>query len=589
MTLAVSMQRSFLRALAVALLPALPAHALQPAAEPIAQGLIVQLRDAPTHTAMAREQALAVSEGTRLQQVLDGVPEVRALPHRPNGTSARVLRFDKAMTRDQAQALAARLAASPEVAWAVPDVRERRLQAASNPPNDPFFGGFSGQWWLQPVVGSNSVPIDQRLRGVAGFQTAWAQVGTGSAAARVAVLDNGVLTTHPELVGKLLPGYDMVSDKAYSNDSDGRDADPSDPGDWVDANDKANDPANYASCAIEASSWHGTAIAGMLAAKTNNGVGTAAINWQASVLPVRVAAKCGAAVSDIVDGMRWAAGLTVQGVPTNPNPVRVVSVSFGGDGACDPYQAAIDELRSIGVVIVAAAGNDHTTPSRPAKCSGVIGVTALNRDGFKSNYANFGPELTASGIATVGGDDIDSDARWNSLADSGLLSLGNTGSTKPATNDYFYYWGTSFSAPQVAGAISLMLSVNPNLSYDQIVAGLKASARPHVTSPVSGVNACSQSNPGRCLCTAQTCGAGILDVVQALAYAANPTGYVAPVRQAASIDTAELRAAAAQGADRPANTVVTPPSSGGGGGGGGMGAPWLAALALAAAALRRRR
>ena len=151
----------------------------------------------------------------------------------------------------------------------------------------------------------------------------------------------------------------------------------------------------------------------MLAAITNNNSGIAAMNWRTPVLPVRVAGKCGADVADIIDGMRWAAGLQVckrsdpvsgqclENALLNANPVRVVNVSFGGTGSCDVYQPTIDALRSQGVVIVAAAGNEWTTPTRPAKCPGVVGVVSLNRDGFKSNYSNFGPELTSSGIATV--------------------------------------------------------------------------------------------------------------------------------------------------------------------------------------------
>jgi serine protease len=218
----------------------------------------------------------------------------------------------------------------------------------------------------------------------------------------------------------------------------------------------------------------------------------------------------------------------------------------------------------------------------------VVGVVALNRDGFKSNYSNFGAELTASGIATVGGDDAD--ARWTALADSGLLSLGNSGTTVPITpdvsRDYFSYFGTSFSAPIVAGAVSLMLSVRPTLTYDQIVQGLRVSARPHVTSTLPGVAACSAANPGRCLCTTATCGAGILDVVRALQYAANPVGYAPPALTPAVVNAADLAAAAALGADRPPNSTA-----GGGdtGGGGVAGGPWLAALALAALALARRK
>jgi serine protease len=129
-----------------------------------------------------------------------------------------------------------------------------------------------------------------------------------------------------------------------------------------------------------------------------------------------------------------------------------------------------------------------------------------------------------------------------------------------------------------------MLSVNPGLSADQIIGGLRASARPHAVSTVPGLAVCGDANPGRCLCTTATCGAGILDVEQALLFAANPGAYV-NTRSADVLDTPELRAAAASGPDRPAN--VAPPPSSGGGGGGAVGAGWLLALALAAWALRR--
>jgi serine protease len=316
---------------------------------------------------------------------------------------------------------------------------------------------------------------------------------------------------------------------------------------------------------------------------------------------VRVAAKCGADVVDIVDGMRWAAGLQVckrsdaasgaclESAPNNPTPARVINISFGGTGNCTAYQGAIDELRALGVVVVAAAGNEHAaTPTRPAKCPGVIGVAALNRDGFKSNYSNFGAGLT---VSTVGGDDPD--GAWGSrVADSGLLAVGNFGDTVPGNSGYFDYFGTSFSTPIVAGAVSLMLAVNPNLTAAQIEQGLRVSARPHVTSSLPGVAVCSDGNPGRCLCTTSTCGAGILDVPQALAYAeaVKNGSYSPPARQAEAINATELRDAAAGGPDRPSNTP-TPPSNGGssGGGGGATSAWWLLALCVAVLALWRRR
>ena len=569
-------------------------------------GLIVQLREAPTHAALARERGLGAPDGERVHQreqarwqgVLGAMPSVRVAGRRAVGESAQLMRFEQPMTAAQAQDVAAQLAQRPDVLWAAPNTRERRMQAAGAPPSDPLFGGTSGQWWLQPVGGSDGVPITQRLRGVAGFQTAWTSVTTGNSNSVIAVLDNGIVA-HPDLVGKVIAGYDMVSDIEFSNDGDGRDVDPSDPGDWVNSTDLAR-PA-YAGCAVETSSWHGTAIAGMLVAIANNGQGGASMNWPGKVLAVRVAAKCGADVADIVDGMRWAAGLDVCSnaactafLPPNPNPARVINISFGGTGTCDAYQGAINELGTLGVVVVAAAGNEHAaTPTRPAKCPGVIGVGALNRDGFKTTYSNFGSSLT---VSTVGGDDPDG-AWGNRVADSGLLGVGNVGSTMPDTSpqgsSYFNYFGTSFSTPIVAGAISLMLAVNPALTAAQIERGLRVSARPHVTSDLPGVGACSNDNPGRCLCTDSTCGTGILDVPRALAYAANPSGYVATPLQPARINSAELRAAAAAGPDRPANPPTTtppppPPSGGNSGGGGAMSAWWLAALGAAVLALRRR-
>jgi serine protease len=160
----------------------------------------------------------------------------------------------------------------------------------------------------------------------------------------------------------------------------------------------------------------------------------------------------------------------------------------------------------------------------------------------------------------------------------------------PGPPTYYYLYGTSFSTPIVTGVASLMLSVNPALTADQLIDGLRKSARPHVTSPL--IAACSWDNPGRCICTTATCGAGILDAEQALLYAANPTTYVAPARIGAVIDNGDVVAAVARGPDRDPNpsSPTDPPASDGGGG--AMSGAWIALLALAALVLsapRRRR
>lgn len=586
----------FVLGLLLAASPAAPA--LAAGATPMVNGVIVQLRDAPTHAELMRERALAATPGAAPREqglwrdLVAALPSMRVAERRAVGASAQLLRFERPMSAQQAQAFAEQLAQRPDVAWAALNTRERRLQAtppANAPPSDPL---YSGQWWLQlPGIGSNGAP---------NYLGAWTSVTTGDANSLVAVLDNGIVA-HPDLAGKVINGYDMVSDSAFSNDGDGRDPIPADPGDWVDAADLQLQDYKDFNCQAEPSSWHGTVIAGLLAANVNNGEGGASMNWPGRVLAVRVAAKCGADVADIVDGIRWVAGLAVclrsdasgnclelSSALAQPR-ARVVNISFGGSGSCDAYQGTIDAARARGVVIVAAAGNEYaSTPTRPAKCPQVIGVAALNRDGFKSTYSNFGSTLA---IATVGGDDPD--GAWGSrVADSGVSGLGNRGETTPTTPSYDSYFGTSFSTPIVAGAVSLMLAVNPALTAAQIEQGLRVSARPHVTSSLPGVAACSDANPGRCLCTTGTCGAGILDVPQALAYAnalrlGNP--YSPPTWPVVSIDSAELREAAAAGPDRPANPTA-PPSGGGGesGGGGAMSALWLFALGAAVLALRRR-
>jgi serine protease len=577
-------------------------------------GLIVRLKEAPAHADL-RRLALgggneAVEHGARAANTrrwaallsdtgLGWLPGMRL---EPVGRASLRLRPARAWSAAEAARWHRRLAARPEVAWVVADVRERRL---SVPPDDPLFAGADGQWWLQPVSGTNGNAPEARLRGVPGMQWAWS-VTTGRAETVVAVLDSG-WTDHPDLDPlRVLPGYDLVTDwdaaagRGDANDGDGRDADAHDPGDWVSAADRSSDPARYGACDEETSSWHGTAVMGLIAAHSDNALGVAGIDWAAKLLPVRVAGKCGATVRDIVDGMRWAAGLPVckqfadsqdpeagcaEWAPLNPHPARIVNLSYGGEADCNAeYQDAIDELWARGIVVVAAGGNTHAAPTRPANCQHVVGVAALNRDGFKTHYSAFGSVLR---IATVGGDDPG--ANWGTfLADSGLLGLDNFGSQGPGTTGYSPRFGTSFATPVVSGTLALMLARDPALSAEQLVDGLAASARPHVRAPLMGD--CGPAHPGRCACTTSTCGAGILDAPQALAYAealAAGQPYQRPNWPVEIIDTPELRAAVALGPDREA--AAGQDDDGGASGGGAM-EPWAAAaLGLACVALAPRR
>lgn len=508
-------------------------------------GLIVKLRDAPAHERMAAMSAGSrAAHGERLARVLQAerMTEARA---RPVGRDAQHLQFGRRLSQDEARAMAERLRGRPDVEWVELNTRERLLQSASNVPNDLYYRyqapGDLGQWWLRPDGETAGEQLPSY--GAPGMQEAWA-LTRGSASAVVAVLDTGI-TAHEDLpTSRVLPGYDFVSEVEYANDGNGRDANPADPGDWVTEAESSDGQSPFDGCTVQDSSWHGTIISGMVAAATNNTIGVAGINWNGRVLPVRVAGKCGATVTDITDGMRWAAGLSVAGVPDNPNPARILNISFGGDAACGSlYQSTINELAAIGVVVVAAAGNESGPVTRPASCNGVVAVGALARDGLKASYSNIGTQVT---VSTVGGDPG---------VDDGLLTVLNSGTQAPAADIYGNVYGTSFATPIVAGVVSLMLSVNPQLTVQQILTGLRSTARPHVQSN-SGVAACSANNPQICVCTTSTCGAGVLDAEGAVRYAQSPA-----------------------------------PTRGDDGGGGALGTVWLGGLALAVwtlALLRQR-
>jgi serine protease len=485
---------------------------------------------------------------------------------RQTALGAHVLSAGRALSREEARAQAQRLLADPDVEYVAANTLERR-QAT---PNDPAYEPL--QWWLQGPNASAASP---------NFPAAW-DIHTGNSSVVVAVLDSGIRRFHPEFTvgsSRLLNGYDFVSEVEYANDGDGLDSDATDPGDWVSQEDKALHPSIYGGCEVAESTWHGTVIAGQLVASTNDNHGIAGMTWSGRLLPVRVAGKCGAAVSDIVEGMLWAAGIPYTGSPAaNPNPARIVNLSFGGSRPCDVnsgdelvagtarlYTDAIEALRVKGAVLVAAAGNDGDAVVRPASCAGALAVTALDRDGAKADYANFGSEVD---VATIGG--------ATSPAGNGIYSTTNTGTRGPVDEGYGFYAGTSFATPIVSGTVALMLAVNPDLSVDQIISGIRATTRPHVQ--IGGLGSCSAIDSGYCSCTTGTCGAGVLDAPEAVAWALATEGTFIPPTSNPSLDFIPDRLQAG--------------GSGSSGDGGGAAGPfWLLGLLAAAAALsvRRRR
>ena len=574
---------------------ALQLQPVQAAAALPATTLLVKLAGEPADAA----------DGQAQQALLRRVLADARLPlqaERPLGSGWWRLQSRAGADAAERAAWLARLRADARLAHAMPDLREQRAAV----PTDTLFRAAdpaNAQWWLDDQS-------DTANAGAANFSKAW-DTTKGSALPVIAVLDSGI-TSHADLNANVLaPGYNFVSKAEYANNGVGRSATATDPGDALTQAELDGNRTLWDGCLVNArSSWHGTVVAGQLGAVTNNAAGVAGINWNARILPVRVSGKCGASVADMVDGMRWAAGLPVAGVPANANPAKVLVIGFasvkpkGSDkplscnvADADPdvaaaarlYSDAITELRNLGVLVVAAAGNEGGGVGRPANCAGVFGVTATNRQGFKAIYANFGPEVQ---LTAPGGDANNGATCDTELADTGIVSTTNTGATAAAAAGYGAVSGTSFAAPQVAGTAGLMWAANPALTLAQVEAGLKASARPHVTAYALGH--CTTLNKNRCSFTATTGGAGLLDAAEAVRYAQSPAGYVAPTRSSLGLQSAALsRCGTLQGSTAiplPAPTPAPAPAPAAGGGGGGATAPvaLLGLLGVAALLPRRR-
>jgi serine protease len=437
-----------------------------------------------------------------------------------------VVRVEPATANESIAATIQRLAADPDVEYAVPDER-RYIHAV---PNDPLYA-TGGQWYLQ---GDPTTPA------AVNAQAAW-DLTTGDPNLVIADLDTGVRFDHPDLAGgRLLAGYDFVSNVAVANDGDGRDADASDPGDWIDSTDTAT--SQFKSCNTQISSWHGTRTAGILGAATNNSRGIAGLSWQSKILPVRVLGKCGGFDSDIIAGMMWAAGMPVSGVPNNPTPARIINMSLGSTAACpQSYSDVIGQLTALGVLVVVSAGNEGGKVDSPANCPGVAAVAGIRHAGTKVGFSSLGPEVALSAPAgncvnTISGPCVYSiQTTTNSgtttpvVADDAYTGTAITTNTQPKGPNL----GTSFSAPIVSGIASLMLSANSNLNTCQLISRLKEGSVPfpqtsagettqppmcHVPSGSSDLQSLE------CICTldGRTCGAGMANALGAVRAALRP-------------------------------------------------------------------
>jgi serine protease len=433
-------------------------------------------------------------------------------------------------------ALAAKLRLQDDVEWAVVD--ERRHASAA--PNDPLYAANArispvvGQWYLRApdaAVTSAATPVVASINA----EAAWA-ITDGTAAITVAVLDTGVRFDHPDFVkadgtSKLWPGYDFISSTATAGDGGGRDADPSDPGDWTTSGQCGTDPTTRQPIPATNSSWHGTQTAGLVGAATDNSVGMASVGRNTMVLPVRVLGKCGGVDSDIIAAMYWSAGLPIPGdttTPVNPHPAQVLSLSLGQTGSCPvSYTDVMAALNAAKVTVVVAAGNSSgLAVEAPANCPGALAVAGVRHIGSKVGYSSIGPQVA---IAAPAGNCVNA----TGACLYPILTTVNKGTTTPSTSGYTDAsapsLGTSFSTPIVAGTVALMLAVDPTLTPSAIAAKIKATARPFPTTgagvdattglPVGACKAPSTVQQAECYCTTSTCGAGLLDAGAAVAAA----------------------------------------------------------------------
>ena len=398
--------------------------------------------------------------------------------------------------------LVARLKARADVLYAEPDRKIRAFDVTPpvTPPVTPTDSRFPEQWNLQ-------APTVQNPSGM-NLPAAWG-ITTGNPSTVIAIVDTGILgkpndpsKTHPEFTGRVLPGFDFVSDLSLSNDGDARDTDPFDPGDSRDGT----------------GSYHGSVVAGIAAAgitttssSPNASVGMAGVNPNTSILPVRALGVNGeGSLSDVLDAITWAAGSSVPGIPANSHPADVINLSLGDRGACSSAtQDAINTAlsRPQHPVIVVAAGNDNADSSTafPTNCAGVIGVGALNAKGERALYSNYGSGVS---VMAPGGD-----FNTGGQLDPSSAILG--ASWNPSTKTFAYQLdaGTSMAAPHVAGLIALIKGVQAkpaDLTTARTLEILRAASTPLTAS------ACRRSS-------GTACGAGLIDAARALGFANGTT------------------------------------------------------------------
>jgi len=265
----------------------------------------------------------------------------------------------------------------------------------------------------------------------------------------VAVIDTGVVLSHPDLAGQLIQGYDFISNLTNAQDGNGIDPNADDPGDGL---------------IPGSSSFHGTHVAGTVAASTNNGTGVAGVSWGARIMPLRVLGTQGGTSYDIIQAVRYAARLPNDSGTLPVQRADIINLSLGSSAFSQSEQSEYTAARNQGVIIIAAAGNENTSRLLyPASYDGVVSVGAVGLNSAKAPYSNIGAALD---VVAPGGD-ATSDLNGDGFPD-GILSTLATDASGAIVNTYQYYEGTSMAAPHMAGVAALMKAVHPGLTPLQL-------------------------------------------------------------------------------------------------------------------------
>jgi serine protease len=333
------------------------------------------------------------------------------------------------------------IAALPGVRCAQPNY----LLQATRQPNDTHFG----KQWHYPQIN---------------LPQAW-DLTTGSANVVVAVLDTGIKAAHPDFdPARVVPGFDMISDPSVARDGNGRDGNPEDVGDLA---------------TPQGSSFHGTHVAGTIGARSDNGSGIAGVDWACKLMHVRVLGRGGGSISDIADGILFAARLTNGSGQLPTQRADVVNMSLGGPGLSSVLQQACDAASAAGVLLVAAAGNDNTNqPSSPAAFASVLSVGAVDLLGARAPYSNFHSSID---LWAPGGD-MTQDRNGDQFPDGVLSCMADD------QGGFFFSFenGTSMASPHVAGVAALVKAANPALTAAQIRAVLLGNTKAGVSLPNGG-------------------------------------------------------------------------------------------------------